>query len=282
MRGHVRKSEIRNVRFLLFCTVLLAFFTTACPAVLSAQDKTIPASSRSGALPPPPAVQPQPEAAKAQPPQTQSKQLETSQAAPDSAVQNPASHATPQPALSAEVSPAGVTPEQPSAVPQTEIADVKTPFGITCPPEYVPLIQRTTTALMSENFNFYPIKGMDPFVPFINLTISSTQVRLGPDDEEEEPVDPGKPLTPLQKMTLSEAEKGLKAITWGGLGRKALIEDSSGRGYIVAVGTPVGERNGVITQIENDRLIVQQQIWNRKEKKRSPQDYVLKLSKKAE
>ena len=83
-------------------------------------------------------------------------------------------------------------------------------------------------------------------------------------------------------MTLSEIERGLKAISWGELGRRAVIEDSTGRGYIVTIGTPAGEHSGVITQIFNDRLVIQQEIWDRKAKKRFPQDFTIKLSKKTD
>jgi hypothetical protein len=81
---------------------------------------------------------------------------------------------------------------------------------------------------------------------------------------------------------LSEIERGLKAITWGQLGTKAVIEDSTGRGYIVGIGTPAGDHSGVITQIFNDRLVIQQEIWDRKAKKRFPQDFTIKLAKKTD
>jgi hypothetical protein len=80
-------------------------------------------------------------------------------------------------------------------------------------------------------------------------------------------------------MNLGEIEAGLKAIAWGDLGRRALIEDSAGKGYIVAVGTPAGERNGVITDIFNDHIIIQQQSWDRKAKQMMPQNFVVKLKK---
>jgi len=126
---------------------------------------------------------------------------------------------------------------------------------------------------MDANFTFYPIKALDPFVPFVSLDATSHQ---GEDEGESRSV----PLTPLQKMTLSEIEKGLKAITWGELGKKAVIEDATGRGYIVAIGTPAGEHSGVITQISNDHLVIQQEIWDMKAKKRLPQDYTIKIVKK--
>ena len=173
---------------------------------------------------------------------------------------------------------------QPEAAQMTEPSAPQTPVaaatqtetaGVSCPPEYVPLILKTNTALMTASFAFYPVKALDPFVPFMDM---SAQLKT----EEDEPKDGGPPLTPLQKMTLSEIEKGLKAITWGDLGKKAVIEDSTGRGYIVNVGTPAGERSGVITQIFNDRLVIQQEIWDRKAKKRFPQDFTVKLSKKTD
>jgi type IV pilus assembly protein PilP len=129
---------------------------------------------------------------------------------------------------------------------------------------------------MAAHFTFVPVKALDPFVPFITLETSTRS----PEEEEEQ--QGGAPMTPLQKMTMSEIERGLKAITWGELGRKAVIEDSTGRGYIVSVGTPAGEHSGVITQIQNDRLVIQQEIWDMKARKRFPQDYTIKLVKKTD
>jgi hypothetical protein len=63
------------------------------------------------------------------------------------------------------------------------------------------------------------------------------------------------------------------------LGRRALIEDSAGKGYIVAVGTPAGERDGVVTDIFNDHIVIQQQFWDRKAKRMVPQDFTVKLKK---
>jgi len=125
---------------------------------------------------------------------------------------------------------------------------------------------------MSANFIFYPIKAFDPFAPFIAPETSNVN--------EEEPKTA--PLTPLQRMSLGELEKGLKAITWGQLGEKAVIEDSTGRGYIVVVGTPAGDHSGVIKEISKDHLVIQQEIWDRKAKKRFPQEYTIKLSKKTD
>ncbi len=190
--------------------------------------------------------------------------------------------ANPTPASMGEVQQAQPAPQaaDQTVAPQPPGGTAPQPEGATanCPPEYVPLIQKTTASLMAADFTFIPVKALDPFVPFVALE-TSAQSRLPEEDEEPQG---GGPLTPLQKMTLSEIDRGLKAITWGELGTRAVIEDSTGKGYIVAVGTPAGEHNGVITQIFDDRIVIQQEIWDRKEKKRFPQDFTIKLAKKTD
>jgi hypothetical protein len=195
-------------------------------------------------------------------------------AAEEQAQQSAGQTAAQQPAV-----PLPENSEQALQIPAEQSALLATPAqpesaATSCPPEYLPLIQKTTTSLMAADFTFIPVKTLDPFVPFLTLDTG----RLAEEEEDAQ----GVPLTPLQKMTLSEIERGLKAITWGGLGSRAVIEDSTGRGYIVSVGTPAGEHSGVITQILNDRLVIKQEIWDKKAKKRFPQDFTVKLAKKAE
>jgi hypothetical protein len=268
MKARPGKRAIARRFYLIFVLLLpLAVWTSSTSAV-----------ERTGPVPP------VPEQTTAQPSQS-----------PDSAGEAQQAESAPQPAPTATEQSLQVQAEQgakpeanmpppatePDAAQLTEPSVPQAPVaaatqteaaGVGCPPEYVPLILKTNTALMTANFTFYPIKALDPFVPFVTAPIR----------EEDEPKTEGPPLTPLQKMTLSEIEKGLKAITWGDLGKRAVIEDSTGRGYIVAVGTPAGERSGVITQILNDRLVIQQEIWDRKAKKRFPQDFTIKLSKKTD
>jgi len=48
------------------------------------------------------------------------------------------------------------------------------------------------------------------------------------------------------------------------------------------VGTPAGERNGVIKEIQNDRLVIEQVLWNKIEKKKVQQEVIVKLNKKTD
>jgi len=209
------------------------------------------------------------------PPEASPGEMEQAQSAPEAAK-------TPQEQTTAQqpAEPLPANSGQPLQVQAEQGARLPTPSqpeaaGASYPPEYLPLIQKATASLMAANFVFIPVKALDPFVPFLSLETSS-QLRSSEDEDDTQ----GVPLTPLQKMTLSEIERGLKAITWGQMGTKAVIEDSAGRGYIVTIGTPAGEHSGVITQIFNDHLVIQQEIWDRKAKKRFPQDFIIKLAKK--
>ncbi len=139
--------------------------------------------------------------------------------------------------------------------------------------------EKVKQALLKDDFSYNQNKLVDPFVSFI-APLEATTPRLPVSEEDfEPPPEPQRPLTPLQKMNLGEIEKGLKAIVWGEFGRRAMVEDSAGKGYIVSIGTPVGEKEGVITDIFNDSIVIQQQIWDSKTKRMIPQNFLVKIKK---
>ncbi len=134
--------------------------------------------------------------------------------------------------------------------------------------------------LLQPQFAYNPKFLADPFKPFITPSEPPPSVTLMTDDDMDiAPPEVQRALTPLQKMRISEVEAGLKAIMWGPLGRRAIIEDASGKGYIVSVGTPVGDRNGVVVEIFNDHLVIQQESWDRKERRMIPENIMVKLKK---
>jgi hypothetical protein len=137
------------------------------------------------------------------------------------------------------------------------------------PEEFSAVVKRTAALLAAPKFSFIPDKALDPFIPFVSLQPATATGAPG-----------SVPLTPLQRMTMAEIERGLKAIVWGALGRMAVIEDSTGKGFIVGVGTPAGPNGGVITRVQDDCLVIQQEIWNSRTKKRTPENFTVKLVKK--
>jgi type IV pilus assembly protein PilP len=62
--------------------------------------------------------------------------------------------------------------------------------------------------------------------------------------------------TPLQRFDLGQLK--LVGIIMEAREPKALIEDSSGLGYIVTKGTPIGSKGGTIKAIEPRRVVVEE------------------------
>lgn len=90
----------------------------------------------------------------------------------------------------------------------------------------------------------YQITGIrDPFQPFAR----STQGELS---EEKSSI-----TDPLQKLTLSQIE--LVGVILG-KEKRALIEESSGMGFIIKEGTLIGENSGIVTSILKEGVTVKQ------------------------
>jgi len=126
-----------------------------------------------------------------------------------------------------------------------------------------------TLTTSDTGWKYDPTGKPDPFKPFI-LASAAT---------EETPVVVHRQLTPLQKMPLSEIQAGLKAIIWGQLGSKALVEDATGKGYVVQEGTYVGQHDGIVKKIYQDRIIVEEYRRDTTKGRLEPTEVVLKLKK---
>ncbi|WP_148045690.1 hypothetical protein [Desulfosoma caldarium] len=121
------------------------------------------------------------------------------------------------------------------------------------------------SAVQSDAFRYRPLGLVDPFVPFIKPETTVTETYPETEKEPSPVFKAGFPLTPLQKMSLGEIERGLKAILWGEMGSRALIEDAAGKGYIVREGTPVTP-DGLVERIHKDAVVIRQYVWNAKKK----------------
>jgi Tfp pilus assembly protein PilP len=191
---------------------------------------------------------------------------QTTQAATD--------NATVQDTGSAAVSPPPTGTGQKAATPEKEAETEKVT---------VAKRQKVLKALTKKEFSYTPENMVDPFISFV-VAMSTPSEAPRPREEEEEagPPTPQLPLTPLQKMAVGQIERGFKAVLWGDMGMRALIEDDAGKGYIVGVGTPLGGNNGIITDIQNDRLVIQQELWDGNLKQMIPRSVEVKLTKAGE
>ncbi|MGD9042939.1 MAG: pilus assembly protein PilP, partial [Desulfobacterales bacterium] len=66
------------------------------------------------------------------------------------------------------------------------------------------------------------------------------------------------PRTPLEKLDLSQLK--LVAIMRSPDGNKALLEDASGKGYVISKGSYIGTNAGKVVEIEKDRVIVAEEV----------------------
>ena len=66
------------------------------------------------------------------------------------------------------------------------------------------------------------------------------------------------PTTPLEALDLSQLK--LVGVTLSDKGNTALVEDASGKGYIIKEGTYIGTKAGKVIQILKDRFIIEEKI----------------------
>lgn len=90
---------------------------------------------------------------------------------------------------------------------------------------------------------------------------------------------PRPPRTPLEQYELGSLE--LVAIIWNTAHPRAMVEDQSGLGYTIDVGTPIGRNNGVVKRIEPNSVVVEEEFVDfYGEKQRN--EVVLKLEPEGE
>lgn len=97
---------------------------------------------------------------------------------------------------------------------------------------------------------YHPAGKVDPFEPLFK------------DEPPKAPLKKKKKAfvarTPLQTMDISQFK--LVAIIRGDKsGSRALVEESSGKGYVVVVGTEIGNKGGKIIAIDKTRLVVEEE-----------------------
>jgi len=95
---------------------------------------------------------------------------------------------------------------------------------------------------------------------------------------KEKVIEKGLPLTPLQKVELSQLK--LVGIIVSAAGNKALVEEPSGKGYVITEGTYVGTNLGRVKKILNDVVIVEEEVRDFVSGRMKRQTTELRLQKK--
>lgn len=113
------------------------------------------------------------------------------------------------------------------------------------------MIRDEITDLIGKKERFYTRKGrIDPFEPFLR----QPEPEVPPETQAK--LQRRVPRTPLEKIDLSQLR--LTAVLRTPTKTSALVEESSGKGYVVTAGTYIGNKGGQVSQILKDRIMVEE------------------------
>lgn len=98
-----------------------------------------------------------------------------------------------------------------------------------------------------------PTGRFDPFEPLFREK-PKVEVEKGSGEKRQRRI----PQTPLEKVALGQLK--LTAVIRAPSGNRGLVVDATGKGYVVEKGTYIGLNSGQVLQVENDRIIVEENI----------------------
>lgn len=127
--------------------------------------------------------------------------------------------------------------------------------GIPSPAEQLiaSVSQKEIAKMQPEGIVGYNPEGkIDPFIPLFKEGIAS--------DTDKQSKERRIPRTPLEMVDLGQLK--LVAIMHAKSGNKALVEEASGKGYIVAKGSYMGINSGRVAKILKDSIIIEEEAEN--------------------
>jgi type IV pilus assembly protein PilP len=120
-----------------------------------------------------------------------------------------------------------------------------------------------------EKFTYDPKGKPDPFKPLIVERTEAAPKK--PKEVMEAILEAG---TPLERMDLAQLK--LVAVIWNVPQPRGMVEDTTGKGYILSIGTPIGKNKGKVTQITSTGVLVTERYETSSGKFKS-REVILKL-----
>lgn len=121
-------------------------------------------------------------------------------------------------------------------------------------------------------YSYDPEGKINPFQPVFVTQTAQEAIRAGKKIQERKLL-----LTPLQKIDVSQLK--VVGIIISPTGNKALVEDPSGKGYVITRGTYIGANYGQVKKILEDRIIVEEEVEDFFSGKMKLQEIELRLQK---
>ncbi len=144
--------------------------------------------------------------------------------------------------------------KKPAVKPKSDIAEIKQPStrGSAAPSDkLIAATSNVTSKRITATIpKAYDAKGkIDPFEPLfrekpVSAKKKNSKKRI--------------PRTPLERIDLSQLK--LVGIILASSGNRALVEESSGKGYVIKKGTYIGVNSGKVVNIKKEKVVVEEEF----------------------
>ena len=136
--------------------------------------------------------------------------------------------------------------QPPPAKPASPAAStVKTPVSASPAVKSAPSPASPSAGVSSEDVPYSPKGKTDPFKSYIVVTAVPKSASAF--------------LPPLQRLTV-EQYKLVGIVYTGKKDSKAIVSDDAGKGYVIKLGSEIGQNNGKVVKILIDRIIVSEKF----------------------
>jgi type IV pilus assembly protein PilP len=104
---------------------------------------------------------------------------------------------------------------------------------------------------------YIPEGKIDPFAPIFSQSSQEEETVV---TETQKKRKPRAPQTPLERISLDQLT--LVGIIRMPKGNRAIVQEASGKGYVVKSGTYIGTNAGRVIGIEKDRVLIEEEVEN--------------------
>lgn len=196
---------------------------------------------------------------KSEPPQMKPevvrKKITESPAGPVKPTPIPIHAQTPAPVVTNTSPPISTPTSTPTSIPTPPTSQPPVPAGMDANQKKAPETEASKSAdgeAPPTVIAYNPTGKIDPFVPLLK------DDPVKPVQTEKVKREKREPMTPLERVDLSQLK--LTAIIRTPSGFKAMVEESTGKGYIVGMGTYMGIHSGKVVNILKDRVVVEEEV----------------------
>jgi len=157
-----------------------------------------------------------------------------------------------QPVIAQKVESEPSKQKKPTIRPKLEVSKIKPPAADQIRgtgPKSIAVGPKAALELPGINAKYNPTGKIDPFQPLFRA-----KQELARKKKRKKRL----PQTPLERIDISQLK--LVGIVLAASGNRALVEESSGKGYVIKKGTYIGTNSGKVVRIKKETVIVEEEF----------------------